>query len=75
MGYSKSCWYVHQLTSLQFSIPNLHDFIRSVFNKLIVTALKYTPVVLAQHVPYKEVAGKLFVLFRDFFFALASIEG
>jgi nucleolar complex protein 2 len=30
----------------------------TVFNKLIVTTLKYTPVVLAQHVPFKEVAGK-----------------
>ena len=29
-----------------------------VFNKLIVTTLKYTPVVLAQLVPFKETNGK-----------------
>lgn len=32
----------------------------SVYNKLVVTALKYTPIVLNHHVPYKEMAsGKL----------------
>ncbi|KAM0786267.1 hypothetical protein ACM66B_007064 [Microbotryomycetes sp. NB124-2] len=30
----------------------------SVFNKLVTTALKYTPVVLAQQVPYKDLNGK-----------------
>ncbi|GAA6013271.1 hypothetical protein JCM10207_000838 [Rhodosporidiobolus poonsookiae] len=30
----------------------------AVWNKVVVTALKYTPVVLASYVPYKEVGGK-----------------
>ncbi|KAK4045973.1 Nucleolar Complex 2 protein [Microbotryomycetes sp. JL201] len=30
----------------------------AVFNKLVTTALKYTPVVLAQQVPYKDINGK-----------------
>jgi len=30
----------------------------SVFNKLIVTTLKYTPMVFSAQVPYKEVSGK-----------------
>ena len=30
----------------------------AVYNKLIVTTLKYTPVVLAKHVPFKEANGK-----------------
>lgn len=36
---------------------------RAVYNKLITTALNYTPVVLAHHCPYKSLAdGKLYVL-------------
>lgn len=30
----------------------------AVFNKLIITTLKYVPVVLAHHIPYKEVSGR-----------------
>lgn len=44
-----------QVTSLTLSS---HLPTRAVFNKLIVTSLKYTPVVLAHHCPYKEVNGK-----------------
>jgi hypothetical protein len=34
----------------------------TVFNKLVVTALKYTPVVFAHHLPVKELpSGKLYV--------------
>lgn len=34
--------------------------IDKVFNKLVVTAFKYTPVVLEHHIPYKTLAnGKL----------------
>lgn len=29
-----------------------------VFNKVIVTTLKYTPMVFSAQIPYKEVAGK-----------------
>jgi len=28
-----------------------------VFNKIVVTALKFTPVVVAHHIPFKTVAG------------------
>jgi len=39
----------------QYTIPNA-----TIFNKVIVAALKYTPLVLAHHVPAKEMAnGKL----------------
>lgn len=35
---------------------------RPVYNKLVVTTLRYTPVVLEHHIPYKTLAnGKLFV--------------
>lgn len=37
-----------------------------VFNKLIVTTLKYTPVVLGQLVPFKEANGKLCVSLSRF---------
>ena len=34
-----------------------------VFNKVVTTALKYTPVVLDHHIPYKELQdGRLYVL-------------
>lgn len=37
-----------------------------VFNKLILTALKFTPVVLAKHIPYKELPnGRLYVNSRN----------
>lgn len=34
-----------------------------VFNKVVTTALKYTPVILDHHIPYKSLAdGRLYVL-------------
>jgi hypothetical protein len=34
-----------------------------VFNKIVITALKFTPVVVAHHLPYKTVAGgKMYVI-------------
>jgi nucleolar complex protein 2 len=36
----------------------------SVYNKLVTTALRYTPIVLAHHAPYKTLDnGKLYVYF------------
>lgn len=44
---------------LEFAI-SLSSFI-PVYNKLVVTALRYSPVVLAHHVPYKTLqSGKLY---------------
>lgn len=41
--------------------------VRQVYNKLVVTSLKYTPMILAHHVPYKTLSnGKLYVLFSGF---------
>ncbi len=35
-------------------------YVKLVFNKLVLTALKFTPVVLAKHMPYKVSShGKL----------------
>lgn len=56
----------------------------AVFNKLILTALKFTPVVLAKHIPFKELpSGRLLVQFdpeartdSDFRFVLQQgLEG
>lgn len=42
-----------------------------VFNKLVVTSLKYTPMVLKHHIPYKELPdGRLYVLIITFFVSL-----
>lgn len=55
MGDSECCWLVYLLPTAMCRV--LISSV-AVYNKLIVTTLKYTPVVLAQHVPYKEVGGK-----------------
>jgi len=53
---------VHQVR-FSLSLPHSHSLLRlSVYNKLVVTTLRYTPVVLEHHVPYKTLPnGKLWV--------------
>lgn len=33
--------------------PSLHNELTAVFNKIVITALKFTPVVVAHHIPYR----------------------
>ena len=47
----------------QMSAGASHDADSAVFNKIVITALKFTPVVVAHHLPYKTLPnGKLCVL-------------
>ena len=59
MAHRQCCWSVLSQSSYPSHI-NLQFY--AVFNKLVTTALKYTPIIAAHHMPYKTLAnGKLYV--------------